>query len=575
MAENAYTSGSINFAGLGNGTDFNKLIDGLVEVEQKRVTRLENWKTSWETKNTQFKELNTQMLALKTTLEGFDTINEFMQRSVTSTNSDLLTASADSDAIESTHSLTVYSLAKNDMHITASGTSELSSSIFTSTSSFTFSYKGENFTIDNIAEGTTLEGFVNIINNHPESRDKIKASTIFDGTSHHLQLSGLNQGDDYDLFISNTGGMIFQASDFAQTQEAEDCRIRVDGLLISRDSNIIDDAIPGLKLDLKDADPTETIQLTVNTDQQAMQDAVTTFVEAINKVRAQIIAMTKVDETKGTTSTGGSSLVDVKDTKGSILTGNYGIDIVSQNLKNITADMGLGFSPWDEDTLTGDKYSALSQLGILTDAEQGSPTYGLLKIDYDELSKALDDDPTAVAQLFSAKSDGKSQSPDFTFKSLVDGTTKAGFYDIEIVSDGTQITSATINGEEASISGWEITGKSGDATGMAIRLDNTGAGTHSGKIAVQKGKAGELIDELTALTKPYNEFTYEGGPLAVLQNNYNDIMSSIDDKIAYETARIAKMETNMRLKFSRLDALLGQYSLKQGQLSSAIAQLGQ
>jgi len=574
MADSSYTSGSINFAGLGNGTDFNKLIDGLVEVEQKRVTRLENWKMSWEIKNEQFKDLNTQMLALKTTLEGFDSVNEFMQRSVTSTNSDLLTATADSESFESTHSLTVYSLAKNDMHITASGTSELSSSIFNSSSSFSFSYNGESVTIDNIASGTTLEGFVNLLNNHPDSRDKVKASTIFDGTSYHLQLSGLHQGDDYDLAVSNTGGMIFQASDFAQTQEAEDCRIRVDGLLINRDSNIIDDAIPGVKLNLKKADPTEEIQLTINTDKQAMQDTVTEFVEAINQIRAKIIAITKVDETKGTTSTGGTSLVDPKDAKGSILTGNYGIDIVSQNLKNITAEMGLGFSPWDEATLTGDKYSALSQLGILTDAEQGSPTYGLLKIDYDELSKALDDDPGAVAKLFSSESQGKSQSPDFTFKSLIDGTTKAGFYDIKIVSDGTQITSATINGEPATVSGWEITGQSGDATGMAIRLDNTAAGTHSGEVAVQKGKAGELIDELTSLTKPYNEYTYEGGPLAVLQNNYNDIMSSIDDKIAYEKTRIGKMETTMRLKFARLDALLGQYSLKQGQLASAIGQLG-
>ncbi|BDQ39097.1 flagellar hook-associated protein 2 [Pseudodesulfovibrio nedwellii] len=580
MAENAYTSGSINFAGLGNGTDFNKLIDGLVEVEQKRVTRLENWKASWETKNEQFKNLNTQMLSLKTTLEGFDTTNEFMSKAVSSTNTNVLVATANADAQAASHTVEVGQLATNDVLITTSGASGLDSVIATADTSFTYSYGGKSYTVDNIAAGTTLDSFVNIINNHPDSRSNIRASTLFDGSVYHLQLTGIDPGADNQIVISNAGSLVFGTGDFTQTQDAQNAQLRINGFPASgagwleRSTNIVDDAIEGLTLDLKDSDPGSTVTISVTTDKQAMQDTVTKFVEAINLVRANIIAMTKVDETKGTTSTGGSSLVDVSDTKGSILTGNYGIDIVSQNLKNITAEMGLGFAPWDEETLTGDKYSALSQLGILTDAEQGSPTYGLLKIDYDELSKALDENPDAVAKLFSSESQGKSQSPDFTFKSLIDGTTKAGFYDIEIVSDGTQITSATINGEEATVSGWEITGKSGDSLGMAIRLDNTSAGSHSGKIAVQKGKAGELIDELTSLTKPYNEFTYEGGPLAVLQNNYNDIMSSIDDKIAYETTRISKMETNMRLKFSRLDALLGQYSLKQGQLSSAIAQLG-
>jgi flagellar hook-associated protein 2 len=296
-------------------------------------------------------------------------------------------------------------------------------------------------------------------------------------------------------------------------------------------------------------------------------------VESVNAIRAQIIALTKVDDTKGGTSTGGNSLTDTTETKGSILTGNYGIDIISQNLKNITANIGVGFTPWDPDTLSGDKYSALSQLGIFTDAQQGSATYGLLTIDYDKLDEALQDDPTGVAELFSLAPTGVSRTTDFTFNSLIEGTTKPGEYDIEVVSDGTQILSATINGEEAAVSGWEITGLSGDALGMAIRLNNTGAGTYNGKVAVKTGKATEMINELTELTKPYNKYTFEGGPLAVLQNNYNDIMDSIDDKIAYEETRIEKLERNLRLKYSRLDTLLGQYQLRQGQLEAALAQL--
>lgn len=563
MAESSYTSGLINFAGLGNGTDFSSLIDGLIQVEQKRVTRLENWKLTWETKNEYFQDLNTKMLELKTALEGLDSPNEFMTKAVASSNTSLLSATANSEAQQASHYIEIGQLATNDVLITTSGASALDASITSSDTSFTFSYGGQSYTIDNIAAGTTLEGFVNIINNHADSRGKIVASTIFDGSVYHLQLTGADQGADNQIIISNAGSLVFGAGDFTETQNAQNAQVRVNGFpasnagWIERSSNVMTDVITGLTLNLKDASPGSQISLTVTTDTQAIADNVTAFVDAMNVVRAQIQAITQVDE----------------EGEASILTGNYGIDIISQKLKNITAEMGVGFSVWDENTLTGDKYAALSQLGIMTDAEEASTTYGLLTIDYDMLYEALEKDPEAVTSLFSSQAEGISQSADFTALGVVEGTTAPGIYDVEIVSDGTQITSATINGEAAKVSGWQITAISGDAVGLAIRLDNTGAGTYTGEVAVKIGKTGEIIDELSDLTKPFNELTYEGGPLAVLRHNYKDIMDSIDSKIDFENERIKKMETNLRLKFSRLDALLGQYDLKQGQLSAALDQL--
>lgn len=568
MADGTYTSGSINFTGLGSGTDFNQLIDKLIETERTRITRLETWKSSWQTKNDQFANLNTQMLSLKTTLEDFDTISEFLKKTVTSSDTARLTASANSTAQEANTTIEIGQLASNDVHITASGTSSLKTAVTSTNTSFTFSYAGKSYTIHDIPAGTTLEGFVNLVNNHPDSRNLIRASTVYDGSVYHLQLSGLDQGSNNQLVISNAGDLIFGGSDFLQSQDAVNARIRVNGFpsagggWIERSSNTISDVLEGVTLNLHYAETGKTIELTTVTDASNIKETARKFVDAVNVIRAQVIKITSVEED------------DSGKTKGGILTGNYGVDLIAQKLKNITAEMGLGFTPWDDATMTGDRLSALSQLGIMTDAEQGSPTYGLLKIDEEEFDKALEENsPEDIAKLFSAKNFGESQSTDFTFSSLIEGTTKPGKYDVEIVSDGSKILSATINGEEASIDGWQITGKTGAALGMAIRLDNISAGTHSGTVTVKTGKVGEMIDELTQLTKPYNEYTYEGGPLAVLQDNYKDIMKSINDKIAFETTRINKMETNLKLKFSRLDTLLGQYELLQGQLESSIAQL--
>ncbi len=590
MAE--YTSGAINFAGLGNGTDFNALIDGLMNVEKRRVARLEIWKSSWQQKNDQFKELNTMMVSLKTTLESMDTISEFMKRTVNSSNPNIVTATATDRAEMTNHTIEVGQLAVNDMHVTDNGVSSLGDSITENDTNFTFSYAGESYTISNIGAGTSVARFVDIINSDPRSRDKIRASTIYDGSQYHLQISGRDLGAENQVVISNTGTMVFSASDFAESQNAVNSQIKVNGFpsaaggWIESASNSISNVIEGVTLNLKDAQPGATVKISLTTDTAAIKENIVKFVDEINKVRTKIEQITMVDNNTDSTSnvkqTGNTTANVASSVKGSILTGNYGVDMVAQNLKNIMAGKAPGFIPYNPETGEGDKYSSLSQLGILTDADKGSETYGLLKIyppdpDPDkvlfDLDKALADDPEAVARLFATNLSGESNTADITFGSLVAGHTKAGIYEVEYVSDGTTIVSATINGEEASISGSQITAKSGDATGMGLWVNDLSAGTHTGTVSVRQGKISEAIDELKVLTEPYNEFTNQGGPLNILQENYKDIMTSINHKIDYENRRIDKLELTYRLKFSRLDALLGQYQLKQGQLDNQIGQL--
>ena len=47
-------------------------------------------------------------------------------------------------------------------------------------------------------------------------------------------------------------------------------------------------------------------------------------------------------------------------------------------------------------------------------------------------------------------------------------------------------------------------------------------------------------------------------------------MDSIDDKIAYEERRLELLEKNLRLRFAKLEALLGTYDNISTQLSSQI-----
>jgi flagellar hook-associated protein 2 len=561
----AYTSGQVNISGLGNGTDFNALIDGLVKVESARITTLENWKQEWDDKVAQFQALNTKMLTLKTTLEGIDTMDSFVVKAVSTTDSTALTASADSTAQVSTHSVIVGQLAKNDILTTASGVSTLTSSVMTSNSNITFSYAGTSITLSNVSAGTTLTGLVNYINNNALCSGKIKATTIYDGSVYHLQIYGLGQGDANQVVISNTGGLVFQPAAFVNTQNAQSAHIKVDGYPVgadtwlSRDSNTVSDIIPGVTLNLKKADPSSTLQIDISTDKDAIKENIKTFVSQVNEVRSMIKEMTKVDTT------------NAKSPKASLLTGNYAVQMISTQLKDLCADKALGFNYYSVSggAISGDYYSSLSQLGISTDADQGSVTSGLLVLDEEVLNSALNSDPDAVAKLFAADYLGETDSTNFSYLSQIGGLTKAGSYKVSITTDGTGITSATINGHAAGIDGWRITGAYGyDEAGLVLQLDNQALNTTTtGMVNLKLGKAGEMINKLKELTSSTS------GPLHILEQNYGDITDGIDKKIEYETTRIAKLKATMQEKYARLDALLGKLAQQQAQLESAIAQL--
>ncbi len=571
-----YTSGNINFAGLGSGTDFNSMIEGLIKLERVHINRLESWKSTWEAKVEKFQELDTALLSLQTTLKSMDTLDEFMTKAVSTSDSDTLTASATSSALVTSHAIEINQLAQNDISVTSSGTTAITDSIFSSTGTFTFSYQGESVTLSNIPAGTTMQGFVNMINAHADSRDKIRATTIYDGTTHHLQIYGLDLGADNQLLISNTSGMIFSNTSFAETQNAQNSQIKVDGFppgagdWIERDTNSVSDVVDGITMNLKKTTAAgSTVNIGITVDNEGMKENVQKFVDQNNTIRQMIKDLTSV-ETSSDQATG------------SILTGNYGVELlVGQRLKDIMSSKGLGFDWFTENgdgSTSGDRYSALSQVGILTNADSGGANMGLLELDTDALSEALDDDPMAVAKLFSANYLGKSESANVQYMSHITGVTKPGEYNVQYEVSGGKLISATINGQAAMVnaSTWEITGNGGtDAAGMSIRVENRTDGVFGNsdesasdaiRVYLQLGKTGELVSAL-------DDITGENGPLNILQDNYDTIMDNIDKKIEREERRVDNKEQMLKDRYSRLDTLLGQYQRQSTSLVSSINQL--
>ncbi len=558
MAE--YASGAIYFTGLGSGTDFDSIVEATIEAESFRLTQLEEWRDTWEEKAETLQELNTELLSLRTTLKGMDTIAEFLEMVAESSDEYALTATADGDADTGTHTITVGQLAQNDVLVSTTGQSDSSDAVTTTDAVFAYEYAGDSYSID-VSAGTTLSGLVGLINGAASSGD-VRAALINDGSEYHLQLYGMDMGAANTVTITaGTTLSGYESADFERTQTAQSARIKVDGYptaadaWIERDSNTVDDVIDGLTLTLKDTG--QDIRIGVLVDTEAIDEKVTEFVDQVNAIRTLLDELTAVDD----------------DGEGSIMTGNYGVTMVEQRLKDITASSGVGFEPYDEATGLGDLFTSLSQIGITTDAVEGSETYGLLIFDtlddsFTSFDEALAEDPLAVAMLFAADNVGQSWSSDFSHVSNISGVTTPGEHEVSYTISGGVVTAATINGEAATISGSEITGASGTtASGLTVRVNNLADGGYTGTVSVKQGKIAQMVDALDAITDP------EDGTLNIIADNYQSIVDDTETRITAEEDRLDYKERMLREQYSRLEETLTEYESLNTSLESLISNL--
>ncbi len=563
MVNDALSSGGIHFTGLGSNTDFDTLIEKLIQVESIKKQRLEQWQSTWKAKTEGFQELNTKLLSLKTTLEGMDRVNEFVVKNAGSTNSNVLSATAGAEAEEGTYVFSINQLAQSQV-VTFTGTAEGSlDDVVNSTGSdklFRYTYKGVTKSVT-VPSGTTLQTLVNLIN-ADGSNPGVRASAvkISEGVF-RLQLRGLDTGAANTLSIaSGTTLPGYLASNASITQTAQDAQFRLNGFpssgWMSRSTNSINDVINGLTLQLKEA--SAGVSITVARDTEAIKEQVRTFVDQVNEVRKYLKELTKFDSNQN---------------KGSLLTGNYGVAMIGSNLQNLTASKGVGFEYYNAATGTGDMFSSLSQLGILTEADAGSVKAGLLVIDEDRLDKVLNENLDQVADVFAAYFKGSTSVTNppnnpaaFTFSSFIDGTTKGGSYNVSYTVAGGTVTGATINGQPASYDSQtgQITSLAGDSRGLAIKVNTLTDGSYQGSVSLKVGKTTELINEIKRLTD-----TREG-TLNILEDNYDDIIDNIQKKIEFEERRLSNKEKELRNRFARLEATLSNYNGIQTSLQNQI-----
>lgn len=572
-----YWSGSITFTGLNTGTDWDEIIEAQMAVEEYRYNSMTEKETAYEEKLAAVQDLETQMTTLYQTLQEYDSASDFLTKSGTSSDESSLTVSADNDAEAGSHNVIINQLAQNDIWSSDDGYASTDTSITDTDQTFSFTYNDETYTID-VPAGTTLSEFVNLINNASGNNNDVRASVINEGSAYHLQIRGMDLGADNTVTIKDTGFDAMGPDAFTNTQQAQNAQIKVDGFpaaddeWIERSTNTIDDVIDGVTLQLKSTTDDSGATVTVELDTDAMVEAIETVVSSINTILQLLMDLQDQGTVSDTTSTATASDSDDdddddEDSEASVLASNSSLDLIQSNLKNILATKGVGFSYYDSTAETGDLFTSLSTIGISTDADEDSETFGLLVIDYDDLEAAIEEDPEAVADLLSADATGTTDSEDFSFDSAISGTTRAGDYDVSYRIENGEIVEAYINGNAASISGWTLTGASGeDESGLAITVDNTADGTYSGTVSLKQGKIGQLVDSL-------EDMTSTEGTLQIMEDSYQNVLDQLAESISKEEDRLDLVESRLRTRYSNLETLLTSYDNLSSTIDSLLSSL--
>jgi flagellar hook-associated protein 2 len=356
------TTASITFSGLASGLDTSSLIKQLVKVEQQPIVQLQTRQSNLNSVSSKLSNIKSLLSALQDKADALNSRDEVIGTVATSSAESYVTATATGEIAAGSYEVTVESLA-NAARVRSNAFSAKDEGGLFDINYFTLQVGDgdeQKFEIDTT---TTLESLADDINSRSGLR--VRAGVIFDGTSYRLQINALDVGADNVLTIVEDGGSLGLNDNVVQ--EAADAVFYVDELRMTSSSNTVDDAIPGLSLQLK---AEGTAQVEVADDTSGVQTKIEEFVTAYNAVMTAINAEFAY--------TGAANTRD-----------SLAGDTTLRNLQRV-------LSQQISQTVSGlsGTYNRLYTIGITTQRD------GTLSFDATKLSAAISADAEGVANLF-------------------------------------------------------------------------------------------------------------------------------------------------------------------------------
>jgi flagellar hook-associated protein 2 len=271
-------AGTMSIDGLVSGLNTTQLVEQLVSLERAPITHLETRKSKLQAQNDAWREINSCLYSLRQAALDLQSILTFRGRSATVTGDNILTAAAGTGTQKGVYNIKVLQLAQahsigSDPQTTAGGPLGLSGTI-----------RINDVEIE-ITAGDTLESIARKINTQAEAGVNAVVVRVGD-EDFRLILTAVGTGEANQIKLEDDGdvlaalGFLDSKGEIKnQLQAAEDALLEINGLAVSRSTNVIKDLITDVTLELK----TEgTATLTLDVDMEKVVKAVEKFVNEYN-----------------------------------------------------------------------------------------------------------------------------------------------------------------------------------------------------------------------------------------------------------------------------------------------------
>lgn len=362
----------ISFNGLATGLDTSALITQLVKAESAPIERITSKQVLLDAKSRKLTSLRTKLDDVRNAALALDSRAEALPTSVTSSDESVVKARGSGGSTLGRFDLTVERLATSARVYSSSFVTRDAPGSF-GTGTLTLDIGGSSYAID-VDASDTLDSVTSKIQ---ASGAPVTTGILFDGTGYRLQVSGRATGAANALTIDEGGLTLGLSQPANMVAQATDARLRIDGFLITRGTNTVSDAIPGVTLELKGTSAVGTTQsIEVGHDTDALAAGLSKLVDAYNAVNTFIAAEVSWS--------GSSKPADS-------LSGDATVRSIQARLRTALLSPVAG---------TTGAFTTLASLGVSIQRT------GALSLDKAKLTAALGSDPEAVARVLGSSGSG-------------------------------------------------------------------------------------------------------------------------------------------------------------------------
>jgi len=364
------TTGLLTSMGVGSGLDVATLVNQLVAAKKApQQNQITSQAASANTQLSALGQVNAALSALQSAMASISDGSAFSAHNVTSSDTDVLNATATGNAVAGSYKIEVTQLA-SALKASSGAFTDSSTQIGTGTLTITVGGQAMNLSID--GSNGSLASIRDAINKASDNPGV--SATIVNGTDGaHLVLSGTRTGAANGFTVSSSGGdgglaalnydpAASSGNGLSVINAASDALYTIDGLAANSAGNSVSTAIDGLTLNLSTLG---TSTVSVADDPSKATSALTNLVNTYNSFVGIYQNLTKYD---ATSKVAGAMIGDAT------------LNGINSTLSRIIGGSANG--------------ATLSSIGISLQVD------GTLKLDNDKLSAALGDGGKQVGDLF-------------------------------------------------------------------------------------------------------------------------------------------------------------------------------